>query len=85
VPKISEFYGVVIRMHHGDHGPPHFHAEWEGRAAVFTLDGRILRGLLSVRATRLVKEWALARQRELHENWLRAASHARLVKIRPLE
>lgn len=28
LPKISEFYGVAIRMYFNDHGPPHFHAEF---------------------------------------------------------
>jgi Domain of unknown function (DUF4160) len=26
VPRLSEFYGIVIYMYWGDHSPPHFHA-----------------------------------------------------------
>jgi hypothetical protein len=26
MPKISRFYGIVIRMFYDDHNPPHFHA-----------------------------------------------------------
>ena len=26
MPEISRFYGIVIRMYHNDHNPPHFHA-----------------------------------------------------------
>jgi len=33
VPKISEFYGVVIRMYYGEHNPPHFHADYAGDRA----------------------------------------------------
>jgi hypothetical protein len=85
VPRICEFHGIVIRMFHDDHGPPHFHAEAEGRKAVFSLGGELLRGRLSVRAIRLVERWAELRHVELQQNWARARAHARLVRIRPLE
>lgn len=26
VPRLSEFYGIVIYMYFSDHNPPHFHA-----------------------------------------------------------
>ena len=26
MPRISEFYGIVIYMYYSDHAPPHFHA-----------------------------------------------------------
>src|SRR3954447_25448057 len=28
VPRISEFYGIVIEMYYADHPPPHFHARY---------------------------------------------------------
>jgi len=51
VPKVSEFYGVVIRMFYNEHGPPHFHAEYGGEKASIDFYGRVLRGSLSRRAT----------------------------------
>jgi hypothetical protein len=27
MPELSRFYGIVIKMYHNDHRPPHFHAE----------------------------------------------------------
>jgi hypothetical protein len=30
MPEISRFYGISIKMFHGDHPPPHFHAEHGG-------------------------------------------------------
>ncbi|MGH2759714.1 MAG: DUF4160 domain-containing protein, partial [Actinomycetota bacterium] len=30
LPRISEFYGIVIFMYHDDHPPPHFHARYGG-------------------------------------------------------
>ena len=26
MPTICRFFGIVIRMYHREHGPPHFHA-----------------------------------------------------------
>ncbi|MGH2759907.1 MAG: DUF4160 domain-containing protein, partial [Actinomycetota bacterium] len=28
MPRISEFYGIVIWMYRPDHPPPHFHAQY---------------------------------------------------------
>jgi hypothetical protein len=28
VPRISEFYGIVIAMYYREHGVPHFHATY---------------------------------------------------------
>ena len=32
MPRISEFYGIVVEMYWSDHNPPHFHAKY-GRAS----------------------------------------------------
>jgi hypothetical protein len=37
VPRISEFYGIVIGMYFGDHPPPHFHARYSGEEAVIAI------------------------------------------------
>jgi hypothetical protein len=34
VPEISRFLGIVIRMHHREQGPAHFHAWCSRREAV---------------------------------------------------
>ena len=28
MPRVSYFFGILIRMFHNDHLPPHFHAEY---------------------------------------------------------
>ena len=33
------FFGIIIRMFHREHNPPHFHAEYQGQAGVFNFDG----------------------------------------------
>lgn len=85
MPKISAFYGVVIRMHFNEHEPPHFHADYGGRTAAVSFDGHVLRGRLPPRAMRLVREWSRLRQAELVNSWALARKGLRLVAIAPLE
>ena len=40
MPRISEFFGVVIAMYFSDHNPPHIHAEYAGDEAEFSIDTR---------------------------------------------
>ena len=85
MPKICEFYGVVIRMYFNEHGPPHFHAEFGGTRAAVAFDGQVLRGRLPPRALRLVREWSRIRHAELAKNWALARNGLGLVQIEPLE
>lgn len=86
MPVISTFFGIVIRMFYREHGVPHFHAEYQGQQATFTLDGEILAGTLRSRtARRLVKEWSLAHQAELEANWERGKEGEPLERIAPLD
>ena len=66
MPVVSFFFGIVVRMFYREHGVAHFHAEYQGQQATFTLDGEMLAGALrSPVALRLIKEWAAAHRR----NW----------------
>jgi hypothetical protein len=44
MPKVSAFYGIVIRMYWNerDHPIAHFHAEYDGRSASVAVDGTVL-------------------------------------------
>ncbi|MEM8559155.1 MAG: DUF4160 domain-containing protein, partial [Bacteroidota bacterium] len=33
MPRVSEFYGIVIYLYYADHNPPHFHAVYGGQQA----------------------------------------------------
>ena len=86
MPVISTFFGIVIRMFYREHGVPHFHAEYQGQQATFTVNGEVLAGTISSRtALRLVKEWSLAHQAELEANWGRAREGDPLERIAPLD
>jgi hypothetical protein len=82
VPTIAFFYGIAIQMFYDDHNPPHFHARYNrAKALIRIADGEVISGELPPTAARLVKEWALARQLELEENWQRALLHQALERI----
>jgi hypothetical protein len=86
VPVVSTFFGIVIRMFYREHGIVHFHAEYQGQQATFTLDGEQLAGEISSRtARRLIKEWATAHHTELQANWNRLTDGEALERIAPLE
>ncbi|MBI4704006.1 MAG: DUF4160 domain-containing protein [Deltaproteobacteria bacterium] len=85
MPVVSSFFGIVIRMFHADHVPPHFHAEYAGwRAAVDLQTGRILRGRLPGRCGQLVEEWRAHHVAELRRAWQAAQAHKLVPRIKPL-
>lgn len=86
MPRLSEFYGIVIYMYWNDHQPPHFHAVYgEHEALVQIEDGSFLRGTLPRTAARLVREWAKLNHDELQENWKHAQKPEPLDAIKPLQ
>jgi Domain of unknown function (DUF4160) len=85
VPRISEFYGIVIAMYYREHGVPHFHATYAGETVVVSIPtGDVIAGSIPARALRLVREWAELHRDELRLNWARAREQAPLVRIDPL-
>jgi Domain of unknown function (DUF4160) len=85
MPRISNFYGIVITMYFRDHNPPHFHAAYgEHSAKVEIATGEAFEGELPRRARRLVGEWAALHRSELEENWKLARARQALAKIDPL-
>lgn len=82
MPRISYFYGIAIYMYFADHNPPHFHAHYGRSKALVSIDtGETIAGALPRTARKLVKEWALARQAELRDNWDRAQAEGSLERI----
>ena len=86
MPQISRFFGIVIYMYFNDHAPPHFHAEYAGNEAVYTIETlEIMRGQLPRRAHGMVVEWASLHRYELLDNWRRARRMEGLAPIEPLD
>lgn len=59
MPEISRFYGIVVRMFHSEHNPPHFHVEYgEFNAAIDIRTCGLMSGELPPRILGMVAEWA---------------------------
>lgn len=83
MPIISYFFGIYIRMYHGDHAPPHFHAEYQGYEAFISVSsGDVISGTLPIKAAKLVKEWCLEHQEELMLDWNLAQRFETLNRIK---
>ena len=86
MPRICEFFGMVVYMYYNDHRPSHFHAEYDEHEASFAIDTlEILDGELPRRPRVFVVEWASLHQDELRENWERARHGLPLQPIDPLD
>ncbi len=89
MPRISQFYGITIRMYFDESfhpGRPHFHAFYgEHRASFDVTDLTRLTGKLPPRAERLVRKWARARKADQLANWTRARMEGALKPIDPLK
>lgn len=73
-------------MFFDEHDPPHFHAEYQGKKAVFDFNGNIMKGSLNSKtATRLVREWIDLRLNDLEADWELARAGKAMKKIAPLE
>jgi hypothetical protein len=86
MPRVSEFFRIVIYMYYNHHMPPHFHAEYGEHEAIYEIDTLdIRRGGLPRRAHALVLEWATLCRHELRDDWERARNEKPLVEIEGLE
>ena len=82
MPTLSIFFGIIIRMWHDDHPPPHIHVEYQGfEALVKIATGEVSEGGLPRKVAAIVKEWCAAHQAELQDNWQRAQRFEPLDRI----
>jgi hypothetical protein len=80
MPILSIFFGIIVRMWHDDHPPPHIHVEYQGFEALVDIQtGEVVKGQLPRKAAAIVKEWCSNHRAELMVNW----EHAQ--KFEPLE
>lgn len=88
MPRISEFFGIVIYMYWMDiqkHKEPHFHARFKGKEAVFDLKGRCLGGDIGNRAHRLIVEWCHENSTAIQQAWNCAVKGKDIPWISPLQ
>lgn len=82
MPILSVFFGIIVRMRHDDHPPPHIHVEYQGFEALVSIEtGEVLEGKLPRKAAALVRDWCVQHQLELATNWKRAECFEPLERI----
>lgn len=85
MPELSRFYGIVVKLFHNDHHPPHFHAEYGPDRMVVRIDTLgVIAGKLPPRAMGLVMEWASQHEADLRNAWDQARNMEPLDRIDPL-
>lgn len=88
MPEICRFFGVIIRMYWepgAPHGAAHFHAYYQGEAAVFSIEPvELMAGELPRRQLRLVEAWAELHKEELMDDWRLVESKDVPKPIQPL-
>ncbi|MCL2289781.1 MAG: DUF4160 domain-containing protein [Bacteroidetes bacterium] len=85
MPRLSEFYGIIILMNFRDHEPGHFHVWYGDYRAIITIDDGLVKGEMPARALRMVLEWMDKHKDELAKNWMLAKQGLPLEKIEPLK
>lgn len=82
MPILSVFFGIIVRMWHDDHPPPHIHVEYQGFEALVSIrTGEVSEGRLPNKAAAIVKEWCLHHQEELLTNWERGQRFEPMERI----
>lgn len=85
MPRISQFFGIIIAMYYNDHAPPHFHARYGEYEALLSIESlSVIEGAVPGRALAMVLEWASLHRSELRGNWERARRGLPLEAIEPL-
>ena len=82
MPTIAIFFGIIVRMWHDDHPPPHIHVEYQGFEALVRIDtGLVSEGRLPPKVASIVRDWCLNHQQELQDNWQKAQKFEPLNRI----
>lgn len=73
-------------MFFNDHGPPHFHVNYQGhRARVLIETGEVIDGSVPPTVRKLLREWAALRRDALMRNWQSMRTDGRYEKIGGLD
>ena len=86
MPILSTFLGIVIKVFHNDHNPPHIHVEYaEFKAQIEIATGKIISGKLPPRSARAINEWRKLHLKEIKQAWLDSQNGKMPKRIAPLE
>jgi hypothetical protein len=85
MPEICRFHGITIHFFYDDHNPPHFHAYYGNKKAVFSIKTlEMIEGNIPKKAALFVVQWAFIHRNELLICWEQAKSGRVPNKIKPL-
>lgn len=85
MPRLSEFFGIIIYIRFLDHNPPHFHAEYQNDKVTIEIENGKVKGEMSERALRLILEWLGIHRDEIKQAWYKAANGDDPGTIEPLK
>ncbi len=86
MPILAIFFGIIVRVFHGDHPPPHIHVQYgEYMAIVDIRSGKTLKGKLPGRVGKILREWLTLRRKEVLKGWREAQEYQTPSRIKPLE
>lgn len=67
------------------HNSPHIHAEYQGKEAVFDLEGIIIEGEIPQKQSKLIVAWIEIHSEELREDWKLLQNGMDSFRIPPLQ
>lgn len=89
MPTISMFYGILIKMFFKDiekHKSPHVHAEYQGKAAVYSIpEGELLAGKMPPQKQKIIVAWIEIHKEDLLADWELAKNGKTPFKIKGLD
>ncbi len=88
MPVLSLFFGIIIRMYsepEGKHHVPHIHVEYQGKEAIFDLEGNLLEGEIPSKQKKLVVAWIALHEEDLNADWKLLENGQEYFKIPPLQ
>ena len=88
MPVVSQFYGIVIKMHFNEstqHNKPHLHAYYAEFKASFDFDGNILEGNFPIKQRKMIDVWINIHREELEALWKTMRNYNEFFKINPLQ
>lgn len=86
MPRISEFYGIIVFMYWNDHNPPHLHAVYGDQEVLINInDFSVYAGEIPGRALGLLMEWIFINKEALLRNWDLLSNNESPEKIEPLK
>ena len=85
MPEISRFHGIIIRMFHREHSPPHLHAQFGEYEITVDIETSDVHGQFPLHALHHIVDWTESHRAELFDCWLLAREGKPIPRIPPLE